>query len=148
MATFLYPSTERHSKKLLSHFPHIHTICTLEPFISKYKILVTPVIALLTDVSVLGNLKASEAEVDHIFDHPLEAILDPSLASEEPLVSIGSDDWPYEVEYHVSLYILVHICPEGSQYIRRISQIPHCHGLVMPSIECIASAVQLLQSKG
>jgi len=82
--------------------PHIHTICILEPFLSKYKLLVTPVIALLTDLSVLDNLKASDAEVDHIFDHPLEALLDPTLASKEPLVAIGSEDWPYEVEYHNS----------------------------------------------
>jgi len=80
--------------------PHIHTLCTLEPFISKYRLLVIPVIALLTDLSILDALKASEAEVDHIFDHPLHAILDPTLASTEPLVDIGSEDWPYEVEYH------------------------------------------------
>jgi hypothetical protein len=60
------------------------------------------VIALLTDLSVLNNLKASEAEVDRIFDHPLEAVLDPTLASKELLVAIGSEDWPYEVKYHVS----------------------------------------------
>jgi len=82
--------------------PHINTICILEPFISKYTLLVTPVIALLTDMSVLAHLKASEAEVDHIFDHPLEAVLDPSLTSKEPLVAIGSEDWPYDVEFHNS----------------------------------------------
>jgi len=82
--------------------PHIHTICTLEPFISKYKLLVTPVIALLTDLSVLDNLQASEAEVDRIFDHPLEAFLDPTLANKKPLVAIGSEDWPYEAGYHNS----------------------------------------------
>jgi hypothetical protein len=62
------------------------------------------VIALLTDISVLAHLKASEAEVDHIFDHPLEAVLDPGLASKESLVAIGSEDWPYDVEFHVSRY--------------------------------------------
>jgi hypothetical protein len=86
--------------------PHIHTICTLEPFISKYKLLVTPVIALLTDLSVLDNLQASEAEVDRIFDHPLEAFLDPTLANKKPLVAIGSEDWPYEAGYHVSIHTL------------------------------------------
>jgi len=78
------------------------TICVLEPFISKYKLLVTPVVALLTDLAVLDSLKASEAEVDRIFDHPLEALLDLSLANKEPLVATGSNDWWYEAEYHAS----------------------------------------------
>jgi len=56
-------------------------------------------------MSVLSNLKASEAEVDHIFDHSLEAVLDPSLANKEPLAPIGSEDWPYDVEYHVGLIV-------------------------------------------
>lgn len=55
-------------------------------------------------MSVLAHLKASEAEVDHIFDHPLEAVLNPSLASKEPLVAVGSENWPYDVEFHVSMY--------------------------------------------
>lgn len=87
--------------------PHIHTICTLEPFISKYKLVVVPVIALLTDLSVLNTLKASETEVEHIFDHPLDGLLDPALAGRENLVNVGSDDWPYEVEYHVSIIIII-----------------------------------------
>ncbi|KZP27423.1 hypothetical protein FIBSPDRAFT_948689 [Athelia psychrophila] len=83
--------------------PHIRIICALDTFVSKYKILVTPVVAFLTDVSVLNDLKASDAEVDLIFSHPLEALLDPLLASAEPdLVPIGSVDWPYDVEYHNS----------------------------------------------
>jgi peroxisomal coenzyme A diphosphatase NUDT7 len=61
------------------------------------------VIVFLTNLSVLDNLKASEAEVEHLFDHPLEAVLDPLLASKELLVAVGSEDWPYDVEYHVSL---------------------------------------------
>ena len=82
--------------------PHVHIICALGPFVSKYKILVTPIVAFLADLSVLDNLTASEAEVDRIFSHSLEAILDPSLASSEPdLVPMSSDDWPYDVEYHV-----------------------------------------------
>jgi len=60
------------------------------------------VIALLTDLSVLDGLKASEAEVDRIFDHPLEATLDPAIVSTEPLVAIGSEDWPYDADYHNS----------------------------------------------
>jgi hypothetical protein len=65
------------------------------------RLLVTPVIALLSDLSVLDNLRPAENEVARIFDHLLEAILDPPLAKMEPLVSIGSEDWPYESVYHV-----------------------------------------------
>lgn len=64
--------------------------------------MVTPVIAVLTDPSVIQALRASEGEVSHIFSHPLEAVLDPVLASREPLVPPGSEDWFYDSEYHVS----------------------------------------------
>ena len=62
---------------------------------------VTPVVAYLDDVSVLEELRAAPGEVSRIFDHPLEALLDPGLAHEEGLVPLGSDDWPYEAELHV-----------------------------------------------
>ena len=81
--------------------PHVHTLCTLDPFISKYELVVTPVVALLDDVSVLEGLRAAPGEVAHIFDHPLEALLDPELARSEALVPLGSGDWPYEAEFHV-----------------------------------------------
>jgi coenzyme A diphosphatase NUDT7 len=84
--------------------PHVHTLCTLEPFVSQYRVLVTPVIAFLDDVGVLDGLCAAPGEVARIFDHPLEALLDPELAHgrETTLVPLGSDDWPYETEVHVS----------------------------------------------
>lgn len=63
----------------------------------------TPVVALLSDPSVLSNLRGSETEVDHIFTHPLEAILDPSLAANEPLVPIGGEDWQYQDEVYVGI---------------------------------------------
>lgn len=81
--------------------PHVHTLCTLEPFVSVFKVVVTPVVAYLEDVSVLEALRAAPSEVARIFDHPLEALLDPELAREEGLVPIGSEDWPYEEELHV-----------------------------------------------
>ncbi|THH16665.1 hypothetical protein EW146_g4007 [Bondarzewia mesenterica] len=80
--------------------PHIHTICTLRPFMSPYRLLVTPVVAILDDLAVLEGLQASAGEVEHIFDHPLEALLNPTIARKEPLVSIGSEHWPYETELH------------------------------------------------
>jgi peroxisomal coenzyme A diphosphatase NUDT7 len=84
--------------------PHVHTLCTLEPFVSPNRVLVTPVIAFLDDLSVLEELRAAPGEVARIFDHPLEALLDPELLrdSEERLVPLGSEDWPYETELHVS----------------------------------------------
>ena len=65
--------------------------------------MVTPVIAFLDDVGVLEGLRAAPGEVAHIFDHPLEALLDPELVREEetPLVPLGSEDWPYEAELQV-----------------------------------------------
>ncbi|KAI0709890.1 NUDIX hydrolase domain-like protein [Earliella scabrosa] len=80
--------------------PHIHTVCTLRPYIASSKLLVTPVVALLTDTSVLDNLVPAVGEVERIFDHPLEAILEPSLASKENLAAKGSADWVYEDDFH------------------------------------------------
>ncbi|TFK49521.1 hypothetical protein OE88DRAFT_1662001 [Heliocybe sulcata] len=80
--------------------PDIYTLCLLRPFLSSSKLFVTPVVAFLTEPSVLEDLKANPTEVDCIFSHPLEAILDPSIARKEPLVPIGSEHWPYEVELH------------------------------------------------
>ncbi|KAI0636201.1 NUDIX hydrolase domain-like protein [Trametes polyzona] len=82
------------------HHPHVYTICTLRPYISSSKLLVTPVVALLTDLSILEHLTPSPGEVDRIFDHPLEAILDPALARKENLSPKGSPDWPYEDELY------------------------------------------------
>ncbi|KAJ7665956.1 NUDIX hydrolase domain-like protein [Mycena polygramma] len=78
----------------------IHTLATLQPFISLHKLVVTPVVALLTNPSIISTLVASEDEVAHIFSHPLEAILDPTLAQKESLVSPGSEDWIYDAELH------------------------------------------------
>lgn len=64
----------------------------------------TPVIALCTDVSILDLLKASPAEVDRIFWHPLECILDPSrTALVEGLTHKQTEHWPYDADAHVSL---------------------------------------------
>ena len=87
--------------------PHVHTLCTLEPFVSQYRVMVTPVIAFLDDVGVLDGLRAAPGEVARIFDHPLEAVLDSELMCEEetPLVlgseAYSSENWPYETELQV-----------------------------------------------
>ncbi|TFK83454.1 hypothetical protein K466DRAFT_528871 [Polyporus arcularius HHB13444] len=82
------------------HHPHVYTVCTLRPYISSAKLLVTPVVALLTDDAILDHLTPAPGEVDRIFDHPLEAILDPSLASKERLAPKGSEDWIYEEDFY------------------------------------------------
>lgn len=81
--------------------PAIYTLGCLEPFISLHRLFVTPVIAFLAHPAILKFLKASEGEVSHVFSHPLEAILDPTLVNRETLVAIGSDDWPYQSDVYV-----------------------------------------------
>ncbi|KAI0085266.1 NUDIX hydrolase domain-like protein [Irpex rosettiformis] len=85
----------------LNH-PGVHTLCLLRPFIAwtRSLVLVTPVVSFLTDFSVLENLRPCESEVDIIFDHPLEAILEPSLSASEPLVPLNSELWPSDIEYY------------------------------------------------
>ncbi|KDR78944.1 hypothetical protein GALMADRAFT_244606 [Galerina marginata CBS 339.88] len=80
--------------------PFIHVLGLMQPFISLHKILVTPVVAFLSQPKLLSSLKAAEGEVSHIFTHPLKAILDPTLAKEGPLVSIGCEDWPYDSDVY------------------------------------------------
>ncbi|KAI5119117.1 hypothetical protein M0805_007863 [Coniferiporia weirii] len=80
--------------------PSMHVLCVLRPFLSQYRLLVTPVVALLTDLELLTSLTPCEGEVDAIFEHPLEAILDPSLAAGLPLVEKKSENWPYEDELY------------------------------------------------
>lgn len=72
----------------------------MEPYISLYKIVVTPIIAVLTRPTLLDHLKPAEDEVERIFTHPLRAILDPALSRGEDLVADG-EDWPYDTELHV-----------------------------------------------
>ncbi|KAK7044865.1 Nudix hydrolase domain-containing protein [Favolaschia claudopus] len=80
--------------------PDIHFLGTLRPFISLHRMVVTPVVALLTKPSIIFSLQASEDEVAQIFSHPLEAILNPTLAHKEPLVPSNTEDWIYDAEYH------------------------------------------------
>ena len=81
---------------------------------SVYNVMVTPVVAYLDDVSVLEGLCAAPSEVAHIFEPPLEALLDPELAAGEGLVPLGSDNWPYEAGLHVGhLRFSSRICLQG-----------------------------------
>ncbi|KAG9091882.1 methyltransferase protein [Ceratobasidium sp. 370] len=85
---------------------HVHILGLLTPFLSLYKLAVTPVVAILTDLSVLDTLRPNPDEVDEIFDHPLEAILSPGLVASigtspsRPLSEHGGPSWPYQSEFH------------------------------------------------
>jgi len=58
-------------------------------------------VALLSDLSVLDALMPNEGEVDDIFDHPLEAFLDPSIMALEPKLSQqNTPQWIYPEEFH------------------------------------------------
>lgn len=84
--------------------PDVQTLCLLRPFIAWTRsfVLVTPVVALLTDLSILSELRPAEGEVDLIFDHLLSAILDPSMSKSEPLVALNSELWPSSDHFYVS----------------------------------------------
>ncbi|KAF9527106.1 NUDIX hydrolase domain-like protein [Crepidotus variabilis] len=81
--------------------PHVHTLGTLDPHMF-YNLTVIPVIALLTDNTLLLDLRPRPQEVEHIFTHSLEAFLDPNLAQthQSNLVDQGSGYWPFESKYH------------------------------------------------
>ena len=96
---------------LTLHSPHVHTLCTIGRFVSQPKAVVTSVVLLLDDVSILDGLDAASGEVAHVFDYPLEVLLDPELAHSEKFVPVGSEDWPYEAELYVSAHrFCVHMC--------------------------------------
>ncbi|VDC04810.1 unnamed protein product [Peniophora sp. CBMAI 1063] len=81
--------------------PHVHVLCTLRPFVSASRLIVGPVVAFLSaPAEVIPNLKASETEVDQIFSHPFEALLNSELAQGEPLVEKGGEHWAYDEELH------------------------------------------------
>ncbi|EJD06649.1 uncharacterized protein FOMMEDRAFT_25875 [Fomitiporia mediterranea MF3/22] len=84
------------------HSSSIHALCILRPWLSKYRLLVTPVVTLLSDLSVLDTLVPSDGEVEAIFEHPLEAVLDPELvlARNLWLAETGGEHWPYEEELY------------------------------------------------
>jgi len=80
--------------------PHLRTVTTLPPFLSAKHLIVTPIIGLLTDLSVLDALVPSQDEVSLIFEHPLKAFLDPTIVAGEKLAPMGSEQWVWESELH------------------------------------------------
>ncbi|CAE6445839.1 unnamed protein product [Rhizoctonia solani] len=85
--------------------PHVHVLTTLAPFLSQFRLLVTPVIAWATSPEFMHELKANESEVDEIWDHPLEAVLFPELVHQpgvlsRPLAEKNTEGWPYESDVY------------------------------------------------
>ncbi|KAG8752049.1 hypothetical protein FRC14_007404 [Serendipita sp. 396] len=82
----------------------LHLISQLPPFLSQWKLLVTPVVVFIDNAACVDDLKPGVGEVDRIFSHPLEAVLDPSLVLtlNEPLSEKGSEDWPYVEELYAT----------------------------------------------
>ncbi|KAB5596179.1 Nudix hydrolase 11 [Ceratobasidium theobromae] len=85
--------------------PHIHILTTLAPFLSQFRLLVTPVIGWATSPEFLRELKANEGEVDEIWEHPLEAVLSPELVCQPNLLTRelaekGTEGWPYESDIY------------------------------------------------
>lgn len=94
----------------------------LEPFLSKYKLVVfrksshlfqrlphadlhcdLAVVYLISNPALLESLVPSPDEVGAIFDIPLEYCLTAVWPGDQSLLSKkGSDDWPYEADYYVS----------------------------------------------
>lgn len=59
---------------------------------------------LISDWTIIDQLKPNPEEVDYIFSHPLRGVLDgfPSEAYQSKLEIKGGEWWPHEEEYHVS----------------------------------------------
>ncbi|KAJ1307668.1 hypothetical protein OPQ81_001761 [Rhizoctonia solani] len=85
--------------------PHVHILTTLPPFLSQFRLLVTPVVGWATSPDFMQELKANEGEVDQIWDHPLEAVLSPELVRQPgvlsgPLAEKNTEGWPYESDVY------------------------------------------------
>ncbi|KAH8090769.1 NUDIX hydrolase domain-like protein [Filobasidium floriforme] len=85
----------------LGYHPDLHKMTELEPFLSKYKLVVFPVVYLISNPALLESLVPSPDEVGAIFDIPLEYCLTAVWPGDRSLLSKkGSDDWPYEDDYY------------------------------------------------
>lgn len=80
--------------------PSLQYLTQLPPFLSQWKLIVIPVVFLCTDPALIDTLSPCADEVDCIFSHPLEAILEPSLANGESLSEKGGENWPYSEDLY------------------------------------------------
>ena len=128
--------------------PHLRTVVTLPPFLSSKKLIVTPIVGLLTDPSVISTLVPCRDEVDLIFDHPVKAFLDPSIIVGENLVPIGSEQWKWPSELHVWRHLTRIYESETQKALCRISKISSqgSSDTLIGCIDSVARALRLLGS--
>lgn len=91
----------------LGPHPHLHYLTRLPPFLSKYRLIVHPIVYLVSDITVIQALSPSLDEVHAIFDFPLRSCLSAALDHQDQqagytLSELGGADWPYEHDFHVS----------------------------------------------
>jgi hypothetical protein len=62
------------------------------------------VVCLISDPTLVDHLRPNPDEVDHVFSHPLEAVLrgQPDASSVDTLAKSGGEWWPHEEEFYVS----------------------------------------------
>lgn len=123
----------------------------MPPFPSLYKLIVTPVIAILSDLSILESLQPNPGEVDDIFDHPLEARLDLNIVRGDALIRIkafldptiirnetnlsppDSEKWPYPEELWVRHIVAAfESAPVGPGTVANVKT-PHRAIAIIPS---------------
>ncbi|EUC57191.1 NUDIX domain protein, partial [Rhizoctonia solani AG-3 Rhs1AP] len=68
--------------------PHVHVLTTLAPFISQFRLLITPIIAWATSSEFMHELKANEKLVHQ-----------PGVLS-RPLAEKNTEGWPYESDVY------------------------------------------------
>ncbi|CED84106.1 Peroxisomal NUDIX hydrolase [Phaffia rhodozyma] len=84
----------------------IFPLTTLEPFLSKYNLIVHPHVVFVSDESTIDHLEASPDEVDRIWELPLESVLDLAFwgnQTEEARSKLsvkGEEDWLYEEDVY------------------------------------------------
>lgn len=71
------------------------------------RLISSAVVVFISDANILSRLAANPDEVEHIFTHPLRALLDEKPPEDAlmglPLSEKGTEWWPFEEDYHVGL---------------------------------------------
>lgn len=118
--------------------PDVRYVCTLDPFLSKYKLVVHPIVYLLSSSAVVDALQPSPDEVAGIFEHPLEALLDGKWEGDNVAKPSerGGADWPYEDEYYVSALLQLQMRASDTPRLRTTRT---CPGSRTRTTACIAS---------
>ncbi|KAJ9102942.1 hypothetical protein QFC19_004498 [Naganishia cerealis] len=79
----------------------LHYVAQLQPFLSKYKIIVFPVVYLISSMHLIDSLTPSPDEVGAIWSLPLEYCLTAVWKEDYGVLSEkGGPDWPYEDDYY------------------------------------------------